>query len=133
MNITTFRYSDKFCGRYCNIEHSFIVYIGYTCTASDPLPYFSSRWVFLDSEIWAFTDTKMSFLKRKRKEDLISSATDLGENSAPTFSKVDLVSLIQGNKRYNEDDAKLMLETVVTEREERFKLQAEQKKRSRND
>ncbi|GBN26411.1 hypothetical protein AVEN_184625-1 [Araneus ventricosus] len=69
----------------------------------------------------------MSFLKRARKEDLISLATDLGENPSPTFSKVDLVSLIQGNKHYNEDDAKLTLETVVTEREERFKLQAEQK------
>ncbi|GBN70333.1 hypothetical protein AVEN_217675-1 [Araneus ventricosus] len=67
----------------------------------------------------------MSFLKRARKEDLISLATDLGENPAPTFSKVDLVNLIQGNKHYNEDDAKLILETVVTEREERFKLEAE--------
>ncbi|GBL85165.1 hypothetical protein AVEN_149740-1 [Araneus ventricosus] len=70
----------------------------------------------------------MSFLKRARKEDLISLATDLGEKPAPTFSKIDLVSLIQGNKHYNEDDAKLMLETVVTEREERFKLEAERKK-----
>ncbi|GBO32462.1 hypothetical protein AVEN_44158-1 [Araneus ventricosus] len=69
----------------------------------------------------------MSFLKRARKEDLISLATDLGEKPAPTFSKIDLVSLIQGNKHYNEDDAKLMLETVVTEREERFKLEAERK------
>ncbi|GBM44271.1 hypothetical protein AVEN_23327-1 [Araneus ventricosus] len=69
----------------------------------------------------------MSFLKRARKEDLISLATDLGEQPAPTFSKIDLVSLIQGNKHYNEDDAKLMLETVVTERKERFRLQAEQK------
>ncbi|GBN20757.1 hypothetical protein AVEN_104149-1 [Araneus ventricosus] len=69
----------------------------------------------------------MSFLKRARKEDLISLAKDLGEKPAPTFSKIDLVSLIQGNKHYNEDDAKLMLETVVTEREERFKLEAERK------
>ncbi|GBM96556.1 hypothetical protein AVEN_231635-1 [Araneus ventricosus] len=69
----------------------------------------------------------MSFLKRARKEDLISLATDLGEKPAPTFSKIDLVSLIQGNKHYNEDDAKLMLETVVAEREERFKLEAERK------
>ncbi|GBM25702.1 hypothetical protein AVEN_241976-1 [Araneus ventricosus] len=69
----------------------------------------------------------MSFLKRVRKEDLISLATDLGEKPAPTFSKIDLVSLIQGNKHNNEDDAKLMLETVVTEREERFKLEAERK------
>ncbi|GBM25155.1 hypothetical protein AVEN_96710-1 [Araneus ventricosus] len=69
----------------------------------------------------------MSSLKRARKEDLISLATDLGENSSPTFSKVDLVSLIQGNKHYNENVAKLKLETIVMEREERFKLQAEQK------
>ncbi|GBO01300.1 hypothetical protein AVEN_57544-1 [Araneus ventricosus] len=68
----------------------------------------------------------MSFLKRARKEDLISLATVLGENPAPTFSKIDLVSLIQGNKHYNEDDAKLMLETVVTEREEQLKMAAEQ-------
>ncbi|GBL73643.1 hypothetical protein AVEN_230647-1 [Araneus ventricosus] len=70
----------------------------------------------------------MSFLKRARKEDLISLATDLGENPAPTFSKIDLVSLIQGNKHYNEDDAKLMLETAVTEREERLKMTAEQER-----
>ncbi|GBL89001.1 hypothetical protein AVEN_255161-1 [Araneus ventricosus] len=69
----------------------------------------------------------MSFLKRARKEDLISVATDFGENSAPTFSKVDLVGFIKGIKYYNEDDAKLVLETVVTEREERFKLEAERK------
>ncbi|GBO25275.1 hypothetical protein AVEN_3638-1 [Araneus ventricosus] len=69
----------------------------------------------------------MSFLKRAIKEDLISLATDLGENPAPTFSKIDLVSLIEGNKHYNEDDAKLMLETVVTEREERFGMEAEQR------
>ncbi|GBM40918.1 hypothetical protein AVEN_131745-1, partial [Araneus ventricosus] len=69
----------------------------------------------------------MSFLKQARKEDLISLATDLGEKPAPTFSKIDLVSLIQGNKHYNEDDAKLILETVVMEREERFKLEAERK------
>ncbi|GBO31695.1 hypothetical protein AVEN_249806-1 [Araneus ventricosus] len=69
----------------------------------------------------------MSFLKRTRKEDLISLATDLGENSSPTFSKVHLVGLIQRNEHCNEDDAKLMLKTVVTEREERFKLQTEQK------
>ncbi|GBL82649.1 hypothetical protein AVEN_263723-1 [Araneus ventricosus] len=66
----------------------------------------------------------MSFLKQARKEDLISLATD---NPDPTFSKVDSVGLIQRNKHYNEEDAKLMLETVVAEREERFKLQAEQK------
>ncbi|GBM20367.1 hypothetical protein AVEN_222081-1 [Araneus ventricosus] len=70
----------------------------------------------------------MSFLKRARKEDLISLASDLGENPAPTFSKVDLVGLIQGNKHYNEDDAKLMLETVVAEREERLITEAEKEK-----
>ncbi|GBO07902.1 hypothetical protein AVEN_151347-1, partial [Araneus ventricosus] len=70
----------------------------------------------------------MSFLKRARKEDLISLATDLGENPAPTFSKIDLVSLIQGNKHYDEDGAKLMLETVVTEREERLKMEADRER-----
>ncbi|GBL92135.1 hypothetical protein AVEN_91486-1 [Araneus ventricosus] len=70
----------------------------------------------------------MSFLKRARKEDLISLATDLGANPAPTFSKVDLVSLIQGNKHYNVDDAKVMLETVVAEREERLKMEVEKEK-----
>ncbi|GBM23098.1 hypothetical protein AVEN_150518-1 [Araneus ventricosus] len=70
----------------------------------------------------------MSLLKRARKEDLISLATDLGENPAPTFSKIDLVSLIQGNKHYDEDDAKLMLETVVTEREERLKMEADRER-----
>ncbi|GBM22288.1 hypothetical protein AVEN_72691-1 [Araneus ventricosus] len=70
----------------------------------------------------------MSFLKRARKEDLISLATDLGENPAPTFSNIDLVSLIQGNKHYDEDDAKLMLETVVTEREERLKMEADRER-----
>ncbi|GBN30409.1 hypothetical protein AVEN_186934-1 [Araneus ventricosus] len=70
----------------------------------------------------------MSFLKRARKENLISLAMDLGENPAPTFSKIDLVSLIKGNKHYNEDEAKLMLETMVTEREERLKLAAEQER-----
>ncbi|GBM54862.1 Retrovirus-related Pol polyprotein from transposon 297 [Araneus ventricosus] len=70
----------------------------------------------------------MSFLKRARKEDLISLATDLGENPAPTFSKIELVSLIQGNKHYDEDDAKLMLETVVTEREERLKMEADRER-----
>ncbi|GBL95840.1 hypothetical protein AVEN_227094-1 [Araneus ventricosus] len=70
----------------------------------------------------------MSFLKLARKEDLISLATDLGENPASTLSKIDLVSLIQGNKHYNEDDAKLMLETVVTEREGRLKMATEQER-----
>ncbi|GBN87040.1 hypothetical protein AVEN_157581-1 [Araneus ventricosus] len=70
----------------------------------------------------------MSFLKRARKEDLISLATNLGENPAPTFSKIDLVSLIQGNKHYNEDDAKHMLETVVTESQERLKMAVEQER-----
>ncbi|GBM38172.1 hypothetical protein AVEN_213047-1 [Araneus ventricosus] len=70
----------------------------------------------------------MSFLKRARKEDLISLATDLGENPPPTFSKIDLVGLIQGNKHYDEDDAKLMLETVVTEREERLKMEADRER-----
>ncbi|GBM11776.1 hypothetical protein AVEN_22910-1 [Araneus ventricosus] len=73
----------------------------------------------------------MSFLKQARKEDLISLATDFGENPAPTFSKVDLVILIQGNKHYNEDNAKLMLETVETEREDRkekLKMEAEQER-----
>ncbi|GBM37192.1 hypothetical protein AVEN_14963-1 [Araneus ventricosus] len=73
----------------------------------------------------------MSFLKRGRKEDLLSLATDLGENPAPTFSKIDLVSLIQGNKHYNEDDATLMLETVVAEREERLKMAAENERKER--
>ncbi|GBN19244.1 hypothetical protein AVEN_31024-1 [Araneus ventricosus] len=75
-----------------------------------------------------FADTKISFLKRAKKEDLISLATDLGENPAPTFSKIDLVSLNQENKHYNEDDAKLMLETVVTEREKRLKMATEQER-----
>ncbi|GBN68651.1 hypothetical protein AVEN_251381-1 [Araneus ventricosus] len=66
----------------------------------------------------------MSFLKRTRK----ALATDLGENPAPTFSKIDLVSLIQGNKHYNEDDSKLMLETVVAEREERLKMEADRER-----
>ncbi|GBM39808.1 hypothetical protein AVEN_45773-1 [Araneus ventricosus] len=70
----------------------------------------------------------MSFLKRARKEYLISLAMKLGENPVSTFSKIDLVSLIQGNKHYNEDDAILMIDTVVMEREERLKLEAEKEK-----